>query len=239
MAMLAGDVEGRWDAGAISHDHARRLWDAFSLVVQVLLDQGPHLLDVLVPGAALLSRSVAAGKLYAPWLPRLRGHVKRQRTSSQDVEKSQLFQQVTNVLRIVAQERPLLLILDDIQWADAASISLLFHLGRRLSNMDSRLLTACACRPEEVALSRDGKRHPLAKVLSEFKRTFGDVWVDLDLAEEKEERKFVDALLDVEPNRLTDGFRAALFERTGGHPLFTVELLRAMQDRLGRVQAPG
>ena len=41
MAMLTGDVEGRWDAGAISRDHARRLWAAFSLVVQVLLDHGP------------------------------------------------------------------------------------------------------------------------------------------------------------------------------------------------------
>jgi predicted ATPase len=231
MAMLTGDVEGRWDAGAISGDHAQRLWAAFSLVVEVLLDQGPDLLDVFVPGAALLSLALAAGQDNAPWFFDLREHVKRKATSTKDVEQSHLFQQVTNVLRSLAEDRPMLLILDDIQWADTATISLLFHIGRRLADVESRLLIACAYRPEEVAVSITGERHPLAKVLSEFKRTYGDGWVDLGRVEEKEERRFVDALLDAEPNRLVGGFRIALFDRTKGHPLFTVELLRAMQDR--------
>ena len=231
MATLTGDVEGRWDAGAISRDHARRLWTAFSLVIQILLDHGPHLLDVLVPSAALLSRSTAAGQNYAPWLPRLRGQVKRKATGTEDVEQSRLFQQVTNVLHTVTQQQPLLLILDDIQWADAASITLLFHLGRRLVDADSKLLITCAYRPEEVAMGRNGERHPLAKVLSEFKLAFGDVWVDLRRAKKGEDRKFVDALLDIERNQLGERFRAALFDRTGGHPLFTVEILRAMQER--------
>lgn len=231
MAMFTGDVEGRWDAGAISRDHARRLWTAFSLVIQILLDHGPHLLDVLVPGAALLSRSVAAGQNYAPWLPRLREQVKRKASRTEEMEQSQLFQQVTTVLHTVAQERPLLLILDDIQWADAASISLLFHLGRCLTDTDSKHLIACAYRPEEVAMGRNGERHPLAKVLSEFKLTFGDVWVDLGRAKKGEDRRFVDALLDIERNQLGESFRTALVDRTGGHPLFTVEMLRAMQER--------
>ena len=231
MAMLTGDVEGRWDAGAISTNHARRLWATFSLVVQVLLDHGPHLLDVFVPGGALLSRASAAGEVYAPWLPRLREQVQRDWGRSTELEQSHLFQQATDVLAFVAQERPLLLILDDIQWADVASITLLFHLGRHLANANSKLLIACAYRPEEVALGHNGERHPLAKVMSEFKRTFGDVWVHLGQAEEVEERRFMDALLDSEPNKLGDGFRDALFDRTGSHPLFTLELLEAMQER--------
>ncbi len=230
MAMLTGDVEGRWDAGAITRDHAQRLWAAFSRIVRILLDHGPHLLDVFVPGGALLSRAMAAEGV-APWLPRLREHIKGNWTRTQEGEQSHLFQQVTNVLRTIAQEHPLLLILDDIQWADAASISLLFHLGRRLGEADSKLLIACAYRPEEVALGRNGDRHPLTMVLSEFKRTFGDVWVHLGHAERGEGRRFVDALLDSERNVLGSNFRAALFDRTGGHALFTVELLRAMKER--------
>jgi predicted ATPase len=147
------------------------------------------------------------------------------------VEQSHLFQQVTDVLRTVAEEQPLLLILDDLQWADAASIGLLFHLGRRLADADSRVMIACAYRPEEVAVRRAGERHPLAKPLGEFKRAFGDVWVDLGRADRTEGRRFIDAFLDTAPNRLAEGFRAALFHRTRGHPLFTVELLRAMQER--------
>jgi len=247
MGMLTGDVEARWDAGAITRDHAQRLWAALPLVVEALLDHDPHLVDVFMEQGALLSRAVAAGQENAPWLPRLREHFQRQETGTQDVEQNHLFQQITDVLRTVARKRPLLLILDDLQWADAASIGLLFHLGRRLADADSRVLIACAYRPEEVALGRAGpstlrqaqdgagsgqaQRHPLAKPLSEFKRTFGDVWVDLGPAEEAQGRSFVDALLDSEPNRLAEGFRDGLFRRTEGHPLFTVELLRAMQER--------
>ncbi len=89
---------------------------------------------------------------------------------------------------------------------------------------------ACAYRPEEVPLDQDGGRHSLAKVLREIKRQFGDVWVDLRETEKETSGKFVDALLDLDPNHLSEKFRAALFERTGGHPLFTVELLRSMRE---------
>jgi tetratricopeptide (TPR) repeat protein len=133
------------------------------------------------------------------------------------------------MLRAVAEEKPLLLSLDDLQWADAASIGLLFHLGRRLA--DARILIACIYRPEEIIGGTAGGRHPLAKALGEFKRIFGDVWLNLGQVEQVEGRRFVDSILDSEPNRLGDEFRAALFQRTGGHPLFTVELLRAMQER--------
>jgi tetratricopeptide (TPR) repeat protein len=231
MAMLTGDVEARWDAGAVTRDHARRLWAAMPIVVNALLDRGPNLVDVLVPGAALLSRSLAAGQGDAPWLTRLREHIRRHAAGLRGVEQAHLFQQVTDALRTIAEEQPLVLILDDLQWADAASIGLLFHLVRRLANTRSRALIACAYRPEEVSMGRAGQRHPLAKPLNEFKRAFGDVWVDLDSAERAEGRRFVDALLDAEPNRLTERFRDAMSRRTEGHPLFTVELLRAMQER--------
>ena len=71
----------------------------------------------------------------------------------------------------------------------------------------------------------------LAAVLSECRRLFGDVWVDLDRADTTGDRRFMDALIDAEPNRLGEPFRVALFRRTEGHALFTVELLRAMQER--------
>jgi tetratricopeptide (TPR) repeat protein len=141
------------------------------------------------------------------------------------------------MLRALAEIHPLLLILDDLQWADAASIGLLFHLGRRMEG--SRILIAGAYRPEEVALGRDGARHPLDKVISELRRTYGDVQVDLTEVKEPEERHFVDALLETEPNRLAEDFKRALFEQTGGHALFTVELLRAMQERGDLVQEEG
>ncbi len=239
MAMLTGDVEGRWDAGAITRDHSQRLWASFSFVVQRLLDIGPHLLDVFVSSTALLSRSEAALPDNPPWLSRLREHALRDWQRSKDLEQSHLFQQYTNTLLTITKSQPLLLVLDDFQWADSASINLLFHLGRCLADNDCRLLIACAYRPEEVEMGREGARHPLAKVLSEFKRDFGDVWVRLSRKNEAEERKFVGAILDAEPNRLTDEFRTSLYNRTRGHALFTVELLRSLQTRGDLIKEEG
>lgn len=45
-----------------------------------------------------------------------------------------------------------------------------------------------------------------------------------------EGRAFIDALLDVEPNRLDAAFRATLHGHTEGHALFTVELLRSLKQ---------
>ena len=92
-------------------------------------------------------------------------------------------------------------------------------------------------RPEDVALGRgltstgQAVQHPLEGVISEFKRYFGDVWVSLDQTDAKERRRFVDALIDSEPNQLDTAFHQALFQHTSGHPLFTSELLRELQDR--------
>jgi predicted ATPase/DNA-binding SARP family transcriptional activator len=236
LEMLAGDVEARWAAGAITREHARRLWGGFPAILEALVDHGPSLIDSLVPAAALLSRAAALGPQAADCLGELKALSERRRLDAGGLEPGVLLAQYTRVLHTVAVRHPLLLILDDLQWADAGSIDLLFHLGQRFTDAGNRILIAGAYRPEEVALDRDGARHPLGDTLTEFKHRFGDAWVDLAGVHESESRRFVDALLDVEPNRLGEAFREALFQRTGGHPLFTIELLRAMQEQGDLVQ---
>ena len=106
--------------------------------------------------------------------------------SAPSVGQSDLFEQVTNVLQALARGRPLLLVMDDAQWADGASINLLFHLGRRLAG--GRILMVVAYRPDDIALGRPStssgqrERHPLESVINELKRAFGEVQVDLDRA---------------------------------------------------------
>jgi predicted ATPase len=119
-------------------------------------------------------------------------------------------------------------VVDDLQWADAASIGLLFHLARRLSS--SRVLLVGAYRPDEVAVGRQNQQHPLEPILQDLQRYFGDVTIDLSATGAEEGRRIVDGLVDLEPNRVGSAFRDALLRRTEGHPLFTVELLRSLRD---------
>lgn len=238
LGLLTGDVEAKLAQGVITQKNAGRLRDFLRVSGQALVELGPDLIDIFVPGAGLVAKAGAFAAEQVGWLEKLEQLVPRRRESvaqsGAGIEQSHIFEQYTNVLRALAAQRPLMLVLDDLQWADAASIELLFHLGRRIGG--SRILIVGTYRPEEVAIGRAGERHPLEKVLAEFRRYFGEIWVDLDQAEEAEGRQFVDAFLDTEPNRLGEGFRQALYRHTGGHPLFTTELLRDMQEREDLVQ---
>jgi oligopeptide transport system substrate-binding protein len=228
MEMLAGDVEGRWAAGVVGREQARRLWTAAPLAVKTLLEVGPDLIDLLVSRNTLRQQD-----RFQPLLAQF----ERQPGL---LEQRQLFEQVTKALQSLARQQPLLILLDDLQWADATSINLLFHLGRRLAG--SRILIVGAYRPSEIALGRPGgeperrQQHALEPVINEFRRHFGDIQVDLGRFEPGEGRKLVDALLDREPNRLPESFRVALFWQTKGHPLFTIELVREMQARGDLIQ---
>jgi adenylate cyclase len=228
MDMMTGDVEAGWAAGAISQEHARRLWRTVPYVIESLLAFGPDLVDIFVPGSTLLFRAAQLNAADSSWYLKLQALIQRQDTIA-GFEQGQLFQQFSNLLSHLAERYPILLVLDDVQWADLASISLLFHLGRRITH--SRIMLACAYRPDEVALGRDGQRHPLEQALAEFKRQFGDVWIDLASDREQEGHQFVQALLETQPNRLGPAFREALAQHTQGHPLFTIELLREMRER--------
>jgi DNA-binding SARP family transcriptional activator/RecA/RadA recombinase len=231
--MLSGDVEARWAAGAITREHARRLWALMPGTLQAIARDGPELIDRFVPGAALLARARAGAPRLVAQLAELLERRAASGNGVANLQQTDLFEQYTRVLKALSRDHPLILVVDDLQWADAGSIGLLFHVGRRVAG--SRILLVGAYRPGDVAQGRPlagagWERHPLEPVILEFQRDLGEIYIDLDQAEGG---KFVEALLDSEPNRLDAAFRETLQRHTGGHPLFTVELLRGLQERGG------
>lgn len=251
LAQLTGDVEARLAQGAITEEGARRVQGALRKSLDCLLEFGPDLVGLLVPGAGVAVRLAKLGVEtskragLAEKLTQAPAAARPDVPGQKGLDQGQIFEQYAKVLNALAKHAPLLLILDDLQWADNASTDLLFHLARRTES--SRIFIIALYRPAEIALGRGGERHPLERVMSEIKRYYGDVVIDLDEAGRSEAAEFIDALLDSEPNRLGPAFRRALVERTAGNPLFAVELLRALEeqgdlarDEQGRwVEGPG
>ncbi len=233
LRLLIGDVEGQQAQRALTPENRRRLQELTQLSAQALAEIGPDLIGVFLPGAGLLAKLGAFLADKAGWLEARKE--KAAAVAPEDIDESRIFEQYVAVLRQLAAQHPLILVVDDLQWVDQASASLLFYLIRQLR--ESRVLIVGLYRPAEVTLGRAGQRHPLEKILNEARRYYGDLVLDLDQAGAAEGRQFVEAFLDTEPNRLGADFRAALFQHTGGHPLFTVELLRHLQERGDLVHA--
>ncbi|MCC6167492.1 MAG: AAA family ATPase [Caldilineaceae bacterium] len=231
LQMLTGDLDSQRAAELLSPRLAQRLWEAAPAAIQLLVEAAPDLIGRFVPGTALLERALAAADARPGRLARLEQRLAQQPdvgnpSTWTEVRQTDLFDQTAKLLLALARHRPLLLVVDDLQWADPGSLSLLFHIGRRLDT--GRILLLGAYRPEELLPDADGRPHPLELIVGEFRRTYGDIVLNLD---QSPGRLFVDALLDAEPNQLGTDFRRRLVQHTDGHALFTVELLRGLQER--------
>jgi serine/threonine protein kinase/tetratricopeptide (TPR) repeat protein len=228
LSLLTADLEFRLGSREIHRGQARRLWSLLPLAVEAVVDGGPDLLETFISGEALVSRATAFTPSPARWRVRLEELVRRNASTPRDaaLQQSYLFEQYARTLHALAQKHPLLLQLEDLQWADGGSCGLLFHLVRRIAN--ERILIVGTYRPAEIELERDEKRHPMGPVLGELQRQFGQLRIQVG---EEETREFIDQLLDSEPNEFCDEFRDRLFRQTRGHPLFAVELLSSMREQ--------
>ncbi|MBV7339894.1 AAA family ATPase [Chloroflexi bacterium TSY] len=242
LAMLAGDVESGLAKGVITPENVRRLTGFLNVSGDALVRLGPVLLGTLISGSSLFAYADKFVTENPGWLDKVKKLTIAQETTETPprIEQEQLFEQYTAVLKVLATQQPMIVWLDDLHWVDSSSASLLFYLVRSLES--SPLLIVATYRPEDIAVEQkqdvpehgssfSAKQHPLINVINECKRYWGDIQIDLGQTIKNEGRQFVDAWLDTESNRLDETFRQAFFQRTGGHPLFTVELLRDLQER--------
>jgi tetratricopeptide (TPR) repeat protein len=102
--------------------------------------------------ATLASELGAEGADIARLVPALRRHVSGREDGAPAVESDEwrfrLFDAVASFLRRVTDRLPLVIVLDDLHWADPASLQLLTFLARELRGM--RLLLLVTYRPLEV-----------------------------------------------------------------------------------------
>ena len=140
-------------------------------------------------------------------------------------ERYLAFELVRALLDDVAARWPVLLVLDDVHWADADSLSLLRHLARSVSR--ARLLVVVCARPAEL-------EPPVAQALAELRRA-GPL-VHLELAGLDDDA--VGAVLARRTGGTDRQSARRLRARSGGNPFFLDELLRAAQDDVDEPGSP-
>jgi len=133
-------------------------------------------------------------------------------------QRFQVFESVTAFLHAAAGETGLLVVLDDLQWADPASLRLLTHLAR--GTVHARLVVLATYRDSETV-----GREPLRRALAALAREPSVTRLRLVGLTEPE----IGALLAQVAGREVAADRtAAVSRRTGGNPFFVTELARML-----------
>ena len=136
-----------------------------------------------------------------------------------ETERYRLFEAVANLIRRAAERTPLLLVIDDLHWADKPTVLLLRHLLRHSD--PARLMVLGLVRDVEVG----DDDHPLAELVADLRREHRLHRIALDGLSQREADALVAARLAAQPSA---GFVRGLREQTAGNPFFMEEALRAL-----------
>ncbi|MFQ6030583.1 MAG: AAA family ATPase, partial [Dehalococcoidia bacterium] len=129
-----------------------------------------------------------------------------------------LFDSVTTFLSSAAQAQPLLLVLDDLHWADQSSLLLLEYVTREIGR--SRILLVGTYRDVEL-----NRQHPLAETLGELTRTLPFHRLLLRGLSQDEVIRFMESTAGraAAPDLVT-----TVYHQTEGNPLFVGEVMRLL-----------
>jgi len=149
------------------------------------------------------------------------GTVPPSKPLAEEQDRIRLYEAVTQFLISICNEKPLVLLLDDMHWADQASLGLLEHFVMGSSNL--RVLTLVGYRTEDVSADS-----PLSKTSMKLnrERILESVSVkNLNSGETTELIKQTFGEPTVSPE-----FADLIYNRTGGNPFFVEEVLRSLVE---------
>ena len=163
-----------------------------------------------------LSRLVPALARRIPGLP-------PSQATDADTERYLLFAAVVGLLSMVSQHEAVVLILDDLQWADEGSLLLLRHLAGAEQAM--RVLVLGTYRDTELA-----QAHALRDTLGALRRHSGVSRIELDGFDDAAVLAFMEAAAGQTLDETGVSLARAVHRETDGNPFFVSELLRHLSD---------
>ncbi|HXS64415.1 MAG TPA: AAA family ATPase [Streptosporangiaceae bacterium] len=146
-------------------------------------------------------------------LPEL-GLVNSRDDPPEGLQKAQLLEMVLGLLQRLSDRQPVLLLIEDLHWADQSTLDLIAFLARSLR--EARVLLVATYRSDELH-----RRHPLRPLLTGWERVRSIGRIELRRFERDEVSAQLSAILGAAP---TAGVVDVVFDRSGGNAYLVEEL---------------
>lgn len=153
-------------------------------------------------------------------LPRLPDTLRRGAGIGDLPHQMALFEIAREFLVTLAHQQPLLVVLEDIHWADQASLDLMRYLARHLDKQ--RILLIATFRDDEA------QRGHLVQLLPEIVRESQTLRIELPALGEPAVAQLVDKRFNIR-SADRDALVQCLLSKAEGNALFTIELLRSLE----------
>ena len=174
----------------------------------------------------LLAHVEAHGSELARLVPALAGRIPDLPPSTaadSDTERYLLFAAVVGLLAAASDHQPIVLVLDDLQWADKGSLLLLRHLAA--ADQAMRVLVLGTYRDSELSHT-----HPLTDTLAALHRQSDVSRIDLTGLDDRGVVSYVEAAAGQALDETGVGLAHALYRETDGNPFFVGEVLRHLSE---------
>ncbi len=141
-----------------------------------------------------------------------------------NLDNARLSEVIHRILTILSRMRPCLVMIDDIHWADDASLRLFHYLSHHIKS--NQLLLVGITRTERYDLQLDGKPTMMVDLLARLRREGNCEQISLTRFSRENCDKLIDKVLS--PGLFTDDFYESMYSETNGNPLFLTETLKLL-----------
>ncbi|MGD9130786.1 MAG: DUF2791 family P-loop domain-containing protein [Candidatus Bathyarchaeota archaeon] len=183
-------------------------------------------------GGAIVSQQLGMRSLLSEAYPT--ETLEKNKTVAPQVWKDQTFASVTRELLFTSSVKPLILVLEDMHWADSASLALLHYISRAITN--EKILVLVTYRSEELGRDAEGRRHPLVETVQLMGREGLFEEIKLASLDQDGVRDIAESMVG---GKVNQKFVEKLLKESRGNPLFVVEFLRMLSERGSLVQEGG
>jgi KaiC/GvpD/RAD55 family RecA-like ATPase len=148
------------------------------------------------------------------------GTVPPPKSLDEQQDRLRLFESITHFLISVSKESPLLVLFDDLQWADQATLDLLEYFVKSTGNL--RILVVCAYRTEV------GPDTSLHKLLGKLNRDRLLESLAVKSLRKDDTISLIEQIFG--QKQVSPEFTDIIYKTTGGNPFFVEEVLRSLVD---------